>query len=47
MSSNEGGIRPDMEQKILSMEIIGREGFLPRKNPKDSFVSDVGMNIVY
>lgn len=36
-----------MEQKILSMEIIGREGFLPRKNIKDSFVSDVGMNIVY
>lgn len=39
-------MRPDMEQKILSMEIIGREGFLQRQNPKDSFVSRVGMNIV-
>lgn len=44
MSSNEGGMRPDMEQEILSVEIIGREGFLQRQKPKDSFVSDL---IVY
>lgn len=47
MSSNEGGMRPDMEQKFLPMEIIGREGLLQCQKPKGSFVSDLGVNVVY
>lgn len=44
MSSSEGGMRPDMEQKCLSMEIIGTEGLLRGQEPKNSFAPDLRKN---